>query len=266
MMPAHSQPKITYDPAAAVAAGLTVTFGNDPLFMEAARPFLQHPKAQFGDLTPLMPYGVVLTNTSSKAIAMFSVIYERVYTGRPWPSNTGTIAINTRNSDGVANFGPGQSVLIFPGVSLVGPITALRQSIIDQEVKVLEGVTSVRLVVDGVIFEDGLLFGPDRHGLAVRYDAERQAIRDVLQEAQKIPANEDFQQYVQGLASLQLPQLASVAEPLRDGAFYYQRMRQRLGKSLQQRTADPDSGLAWLARVHQRYANSAPNSQKGDAK
>ena len=162
--PMNSQPTVTYDPDAAKAAGLVVTFGNDPNFDAACQPFVQHVGSHLVDIAPLKLYGVVIANTSQKAVAMLSVIYERIYA--IGPSNTETVAFNTRGPDGAARLSPGKAVLILPGITMVGPISQMSQGKIADQARIFSGTIAVRVLLDAVIFEDGSLFGSDHRGLA----------------------------------------------------------------------------------------------------
>jgi hypothetical protein len=200
----QSQPRVTYQLDTARAAGLTVTCGTDPAFDELFQDFLRNPQSRLEIGNALKPFSFLVKNSSEKTIAMMGFYYARTYVDRP--STPANIVLDTR-AKYLPAFKPGQTVFVSPGVQSVGPNTAtMTARQYTQMDNMFATAVAVVAVFDAVIFDDGTVVGPDRLGIAARYEGQRQGASDLLDglsalRAKKAGPNE-VAAYVERLAAL----------------------------------------------------------------
>jgi hypothetical protein len=253
---AWSQPKIDYNLDLAQAQGLTVVLGTDPRFQELAKPVLQNPRSQMTISEGMKPFILLVKNTSTKAISMMAVGYNRTYLNRP-PTAT-DVVVDTRGHTGPA-FKPGDVVLVAPGIQVLGPNLAyMSPSAHTQVSNEFETAMSVGVVLDSVIFEDGVLVGPDNLGISVRYGAEMRAIEEVIASLHKLNSAgataAQVREYGQSLAALR-PQPSAQGEKLgRDTTFWHDAKLQTLGMRISSSgsTATLDDLITSLSQMHSR--------------
>lgn len=221
--PMRSQPIVTYELGTARAARLTVTAGKDAAFDQLFQEFRQNPLSRVEVDDSLKPFTFIIKNTSEKTIAMMGFYYERTYADRP--SSSDTLVLDTRQKYQPA-FKPGQAVFVSPGVQGVGPNLAMTRPSRNADAANRFGTAvSVVAALDCVIFEDGTVVGPDRLGISVRYEAQRQAASDLFDALSALKASgaspSEVAAYVERLAALR-PEPARVEGSLsRNGSYFH---------------------------------------------
>jgi hypothetical protein len=175
-----AQPTITYNLEAAHMANLSVLTMNDLGFNEALGLFLAGPNAP--DLASILPVVTVLRNSGTHKIGYLNVRY--VYTFKDGSTHAG-YSEHARNPVMGDQFEPGQEIVLYPGVGVIGHhvtgANAQMLSIVAQQL--LPKCDSIEVQIDAVTLDNGRLFGPDHSGVAQRYRSARNAVADAYAES-----------------------------------------------------------------------------------
>ena len=254
-MPA--QQRIRFDSDVVQQAGVMVTPASDAGFEAELLPFLQNPRSDLAAFAPIRPYSLIIRNTSSKNIAAISLRWDRSFAAAP-PNHEVMDITPRHNAEMRAQFATGEAYLVFPSQGTFGNNVARTTAhIADRVVREFSSAETVTILVDAIILDDGRLVGPDKGGMSVQYETERQAILDTLQSLQTLRSlNKSHASFLQQLAAVR-PQPTN-PEARRDVKFNYDKMRLKLSSLLN--PASIEEAITTVSVIRDHY----PALQKAD--
>jgi hypothetical protein len=254
-----AQPKITYQVGAGANVGVSTLTAGDPDFDAELNAFVLNPRSSLPDLREVKPYVLIVRNNSTSAIARLSVRHEVLNAdGPPRPR---MLTLGGGAAGGTVDFAPGERLLVFTGIQNVAPGAAsARPEQIAHHASVLRQAKEIVVILDSVIFDSGLIVGPDKNGNSDRYQAEQQAVRDMLRDLQALkvggaPAAQMTKEYLDRLAKLSPGRILPIEDDARDTAFHYSRTQAGLARWFLFRALDLDGCIVHLASVNGRMKN-----------
>lgn len=244
-----AQPRVTYLVDAAEEAGIFAITANQPRFDGALREFVENPRSRAPVLDSVKPYILIVKNASRNPIARIVVRHEISY-----PARSATWTQTLVQIDGTSALEPGASLVVFQGISntVPGAISAT-PIMLDHLASKLAQADEVIVILDAVIFDSGLIVGPDKTGAEVQYNSEKRAIRALLHELQLVKHTADKDQALEKLLNqliaLTPRRTLPLPEAARDDTFNYQSMLNTMAKSFVTRGFDLDACIekaTWL--------------------
>lgn len=254
----HGQPRVTFRFDAARNAGLTVIAPGDPEFQASLLPFRQNPAGRMDAFAVVEPFSFVITNTSKRAIAMLAVRWERTDGGVTRPLALFTYRHRTKLID--ASFQPGQALLLSPGAGGFGPTYAAVSPAAGRLAQQFSEADALTCTIDAIAFGDGEVVGEDHYGLAVRLEAERQAIGDLVEDLSGIIGrHEESQEFLQKVSAEEAkPTLPSAQDHQRDFAYHYTEMRATAARLMAAESPDARVQLEKLKLIYSRMSVAHP--------
>ena len=137
------------------------------------------------ELRRIQPFLFVLTNRSNKAISAVTVLWsDTLPSGK---SGKGSTSVD-RFSQGINQpyLVPGAQTLIGPGILHLLSDNQPRSGRVD--LARIENANKITLSLDIVVFDDGLVIGPDSAGMVASVENRKDAIRTVLNEVRSTVA------------------------------------------------------------------------------
>jgi hypothetical protein len=225
----RAQPEITYATDGVEGSGVSVLTVLDSQFSGKVNAIIGHPRSHLPGINGLKPYILIIQNNSGQTINRIGIRLELFHRDRPPVVWVHTLI--TSNVNGLSHFPSGASMLAFPGIVNVTSEYARADAgqLLDQ-MELLSKTDRVIVMMDSVIFDSGLIVGPDKSGVSVRYAAERQAVRNMLRELRNCKDGAEAKEFLQSLATL-TPQPSQPVEDLnRDYSYHYQGIQRGLAK------------------------------------
>lgn len=233
-----AEPKVTYlADTATTAAGVTALTPADPSF-EAAFGDLVRNTPALAALARVRPYLLIVQNHSPRSIVTIGVRREISY-----PDRAPVVWIYTiERGDGTPVLLSGKTLVAFQGPDA---------SMIDHLATELAAATEVVVSLDIVIFDSGLVVGPDKDGATARLAVEKQAIEDLLKQIQAAP--QGFHALKQHLAAAHRPaRNLPLVDWQRDTAYVYQTKQRELALFFQRANFDVEAAAKYLQAVNRR--------------
>lgn len=174
-------------------SGITVVDISSPSFNDEVQSLLS-PKA-LSKAASFLPYSVIIVNNTGRYIWGFTVVYSypewMSASGKPWTHRISP-SVNGPVTDRQLMLSPGGAILVTP----ISGFLAARQTdgtrtlqpptddgldpIIEQfQARLGRSNRNIEVMIDSVVFEDGLLLGPDTQGMVEKINSRIKADSDV---------------------------------------------------------------------------------------
>lgn len=250
---ALGQPRIQYNIDAAAQAGIEV-------YHEGRYGFAQHLNRMANDqtgLSDISPSMFFMKNTSDRNIDSTVVIYRFKLPGDPAVRQSFFIlAHNIRAS----HFHPGELYAVYPGAGTVGPDSLnLNPNTLRLTRNWLSHVTDVRVSLDAVIFENGELVGPNTSGIDVRWNAERNAAKEIYRE---YLASSDREGYINSLLDSKSDPAVNIPDLMRHVPTWDAYARKMIGRMLLE--VEETDRASTLERISRNYPEL--HTKRGETK
>jgi hypothetical protein len=169
-----------------------------------------------GELQRIKRYLFVLTNRSRKAISAMTVLWSNTLSsGR---SGNGTTGVDRFSQTiGQPYLLPGAQTLMGPGILHILNETGTFKGRLD--LARIENAAKITISLDIVVFEDGLVIGPDSAGMVLSVENRKTAINTVLNEVRSTLAQGGDINGV--LKKLSVPPPIVLPAPPASGGFIY---------------------------------------------
>jgi hypothetical protein len=164
------------------------------------------------------------------------------------------LSLGIHGADLITPIRAGQSILAFHGVSNRPDGAASANSgVIAWHAETAREASEILVSVDSLIFDSGLIVGPDKAGNAVRYAAEQHAIRSMLSELKNLKDSGadagKLEEYLTSLSSTTPRRTTRVEDEARDTQFHVLIMRKSLAGGLVHRRTNLDGCIDYLEKV-----------------